>query len=109
MWKCKEHGPQRGERASGASGVLVSTQPQAEQASMMVQSDRIHSAFTVPSTAPLGPLQPPVSLESPVCFINYFVLYVVPVAPSLFININIVVLIYISLLKDKLFDYLLYF
>ncbi|XP_021899208.1 large proline-rich protein bag6-A-like isoform X2 [Carica papaya] len=67
----REHGPQRGERASGASGVLVSTQPQAEQASMMVQSDRIHSAFTVPSTAPLGPLQPPVIHDSLTTLLQY--------------------------------------
>ncbi|XP_021275844.1 large proline-rich protein bag6-B isoform X2 [Herrania umbratica] len=60
----REHGSQRLERTSGASGMLDSSQGQTEQASMRGQSDRVHSAFGLPAAVSLGPLQPPVIPDS---------------------------------------------
>ncbi|EOY31278.1 Ubiquitin-like superfamily protein, putative isoform 5 [Theobroma cacao] len=60
----REHGSQRLERTSGASGMPDSSQAQTEQASMRGQSDRVHSAFGLPAAVSLGPLQPPVIPDS---------------------------------------------
>ncbi|KAA3476839.1 large proline-rich protein bag6-like isoform X1 [Gossypium australe] len=64
LYNPKDHGSQRQERTSGGSGMPDSSQAQTEQASMTSQSDRAHSAFGLPASVSLGPLQPPVIPDS---------------------------------------------
>jgi len=54
----KEHGAQN------------PTQLQSEQTGVRGPLDRFHNTYGLPSAVSLGPLQPPVSLKSLVCF-NY--------------------------------------
>ena len=59
----KELGSQRLERTSGATGILDTTQLQAEHASMRVPSDRSHGTFGHPAAFSLGSLPPNVCLQ----------------------------------------------
>jgi hypothetical protein len=56
----KEHGTQN------------PTQLQSEQTGVRGPPDRSHSIYGLPPAVSLGPLQPPVSLKSLVCFINMY-------------------------------------
>ncbi|KAF8393100.1 hypothetical protein HHK36_021341 [Tetracentron sinense] len=59
-----EPGQERFERTSGASSMTDSIRLQPDRATTRGQSDPLHSAFRLPTTVPLGSLQPPVIPDS---------------------------------------------